>query len=175
MFFPPPHVSSKLSWTMSELLRVEFKWHVGNKNTSNFNTISLAIWFGKARKIGYLKSVRIALQPCWEQWKKKKTEYTLLKRWALQVDVGLWCGQGLGHCQGPLQDANCSGGVRGQRFWEKARHCFLTTVLNPAVIPECFWITPVRGSHRRDGGQWPRVAGRCGVAREPLLCPFYLT
>lgn len=40
---------------------IVFKWHVGNKNISNFNTISLTIWFGKVKKIGYLKTVRIAI------------------------------------------------------------------------------------------------------------------
>ena len=34
----------------------ECKWHVGNKNISNFNTISLTIWFGKARWNRLLKN-----------------------------------------------------------------------------------------------------------------------
>lgn len=103
MFFPPPHVSSKLSWTMSELLRVEFKWHVGNKNTSNFNTISLAIWFGKARKIGYLKSVRIALQPCWEQWKKKKLSTPCWKGGHFRLTLACGVGRALAIAKGPCR------------------------------------------------------------------------
>lgn len=41
---------------MSNLWITQFKWHVGNKNVSNFNTISLTIWFGEARKNRLLKN-----------------------------------------------------------------------------------------------------------------------
>lgn len=96
--------------------------------TSNLNTISLMIWFGKVRKIGYLKAVRIAVQCCWQLWKKVE------QRCSEKVNVSCWywlvgwegtLGSSVlppGTCV-VLDNYRSDSEIRG-------RICFLTIVLN---------------------------------------------
>lgn len=117
---------------------IEFKWHVGNKNISNFNTISLTTWFGKGRKNRLLKNcqncstgVLTAVEKSWITWCWKGQCFLL----TLVGEVG----GPLGLPDGP-EGTHTAAEVLGARLSEtRSSTCFFMVVLN-SVIHELFWI-----------------------------------
>lgn len=118
---------------------IEFKWHVGNKNISNFNTVSLTIWFGKARKNRLLKNcqncstgVLTAVEESWITWCWKGQCFLLILVGETEGPLGL--------PSAPCRDAHSSGSFRGQTFWDKEQGLFFHGSSELRVIQELFWI-----------------------------------
>lgn len=117
---------------------IEFKWHVGNKNISNFNTIYLTIWFGKVRKNRLLKNcqncstgVLTAVEKSWITWCWKGQCFLLILAGETEGSLGL--------PSAPCRDTLSSGSFRGQTFWDKEQGLFSHGSSELRVIHELFW------------------------------------